>query len=124
MEEERGNEYYAWKREEISSRPSFNIRFILFRVAGRISGSGQIPRLASRPFLVCRSTKDRGDGWDEAGGARLSSQFPKQGLCSTRGKLNFRTPCARREFIYRMDQTKRIRDIVPIDMSFNGEFFI
>lgn len=37
--EKRGNEYYAWKREEISSRPSFNIRFILFHVAGRISGS-------------------------------------------------------------------------------------
>lgn len=35
----RENEYYAWKREEISSHPSFNIRFILFRVAGRISGS-------------------------------------------------------------------------------------
>jgi len=123
VEEERGNEYYAWKREEISSRPSFNIRFI-FISRGRSDQRQQIPRLASRSFLVCRSTKDRGDGWDEAGGARLSSQFPKQGLCSTRGKLNFRTPCARREFIYRMDQTKRIRDIVPIDMSFNGEFFI
>lgn len=38
-EGKRENEYYAWKCEEISSRPSFNIRFILFRVAGRISDS-------------------------------------------------------------------------------------
>ena len=51
MEEERGNEYYAWKREEISSRPSFNIRFILFRVAGRISGSKS--RVSHRDRFSC-----------------------------------------------------------------------
>lgn len=96
MGEERGNEYYAWKREEISSRPSFNIRFILFRVAGRISGGES--RVSCRDRFSC-AVQQKIAGVDEAGGARSSSQFPKQGLYSTRGKLNFR---ARREFIYRI----------------------
>lgn len=51
VEEERGNEYYAWKREEISSRPSFNIRFILFRVAGRISDGES--RVSCRDRFSC-----------------------------------------------------------------------
>lgn len=48
---------------------SFNIRFILFRAAGRISSSEFLSR---RDLLSCTGTKDYGVrgrwGWSEAGG--------------------------------------------------------
>jgi len=101
----RKKECYAWKREEISSHPSFNIRFILFRVAGRINGSNSRISRWDR-FSCAAQQKIAGVDGTKPEGRRSSSQFPKQGLCSTRGKLNFRTSRARRKFIYRMDRTR------------------
>lgn len=75
------------------ARASFNIRFILFH--GPV---GSAANFSSRRGLFSRSVHKRSrykrrDGRDRRsrGGAKSSSQFPKQGLFSTRGKLNFRS---------------------------------
>lgn len=94
---------------------SFNIRFILFpTVAGRISCRAAVAaaKFLSSPHRdlfshVVHKRWGKGRiGRDEAGEAGSSSQFPKQGLFPTRGKLNFRTSCVRRKFIYRVDRTR------------------
>lgn len=123
---------------------SFNIRFILFHVAGRISSSSSSSSSSSeflssaRRDLFSHTVHKRWGkgriGRDEAGEAGSSSQFPKQGLFSTRGKLNFRIPRVRRKFIYRVDRTRELNrklDFKQVPqysqnhryIHFNGKFF-